>query len=257
VSPNAVRFKQSRRVARTGLVLLGTVIRTAIGLAHLLRGRRTRRAAENDTAVDESFPVIPPIANGSAPIEPTPITPENQHGRSRIDLSTTEAKSMIVLDLMTRGPASVRPEQDLALAARLMWNRDCGALPVVDESRKVIGMITDRDICMATWSQGRAPNAIFVAEVMSKPVVSCRPEDSISRAESIMRENQVRRLPVIGAQDELVGVLSLADIARVANVAPKLGANADISGEGLVATLAGICTTPPPSAPRPRPGAGP
>jgi hypothetical protein len=60
---------------------------------------------------------------------------------------------------------------------------------------------------------------------------------------------------VISAKDELVGILSLADVARVANVAPKLGADSDISGEGLVATLAEICTTPPRSAPRARPRA--
>lgn len=69
-----------------------------------------------------------------------------------------------------------------------------------------------------------------------------------------MRANQIRRLPVVGPDGELLGILSLADIARVANVAPKLGTDPDISG-GLVATLAGICTTPPPSIPRTRPGA--
>jgi CBS domain-containing protein len=164
---------------------------------------------------------------------------------------------MIVEDLMTRNPASIRPEQDLARAAHLMWERDCGALPVIDESRRVIGMITDRDICMAAWSQSRAPNAIFVAEVMSREVSYCRPEDTIARAESMMRANQIRRLPVVGPERQLIGILSLADIARVANVAPKLAADPDVSGEGLVATLAGICSTPPPSVPRARPGANP
>src|SRR5437899_2176552 len=148
---------------------------------------------------------------------------------------------------MTRNPVSVRPEHDLAVAAQRMWDCDCGALPVMDESCKVIGMITDRDICMATWSQARAPNAVFVAEAMSRDVIPCRPEDTIARAESIMRANQIRRLPVVGPEQQLLGILSLADIARAAEVAPKLAGDPDISGNGLVATLAGICTTPPPS----------
>ena len=88
---------------------------------------------------------------------------------------------MIVEDLMTRNPVSVRPEHDLAVAAQRMWDSDCGALPVMDEGCKVIGMITDRDICMATWSQARAPNAAFVAEAMSRDVIPCRPEDTIAR----------------------------------------------------------------------------
>jgi CBS domain-containing protein len=162
---------------------------------------------------------------------------------------------MIVEDLMTRNPASIRPEHDLALAAQRMWDCDCGVLPVTDESCKVIGMITDRDICMATWSQGRAPNAIFVAEAMSRDVIQCRPEDTISRAESIMRANQVRRLPVIGPEQQLLGILSLADIARATSVAPKLASDPDISGDGLAATLAGICTNSVPSIRRARPGA--
>jgi CBS domain-containing protein len=162
---------------------------------------------------------------------------------------------MIVEDLMTRTPASVRPEHDLAVAAKLMWDCDCGALPVMDESCKVIGVITDRDICMATWTQARGPNAIFVAEAMSRDVVCCRPEDTVARAESIMRANQIRRLPVVGTEQQLVGILSLADIARAASVAPKLASDPDVSGDALVATLAGICTTPPPAVARPRPGA--
>jgi CBS domain-containing protein len=165
-----------------------------------------------------------------------------------------KAGNMIVESLMTRNPASIRPERALSLAAQLMWDRDCGALPVVDESGKVIGMITDRDICMATWSQGRAPSAIFVAEVMSPDVVCCGPGDTISRAESIMRANQLRRLPVADPQGQLVGILSLADIARAAHVKLKLGSDPGIAVDGLVATLAEICASPPPSVPRARPG---
>ncbi len=146
---------------------------------------------------------------------------------------------MRVQDMMTRGTISVRAEQSLAEAAGLMWQHDCGALPVVhgDDSR-LVGMITDRDICMATWSRGCAPSAICVSDAMSQNIVHCSASDSIGRAEAIMQSNQVRRLPVLDAEDRLVGILSLADIARATEGdKPALFAN----GDGVGKTLAGIC----------------
>lgn len=161
--------------------------------------------------------------------------------------------SLIVEDLMTRHPASVRPEQTLAAAAQITWDYDCGAVPVVDTSRKVLGMITDRDVCMATWSRSHSPIKIFVMEVMSRDVAICRPEDTIARAESIMRASKVRRLPVVDSHERLIGMLSLADIARVAYHAPKLNTDPDIS-DGLVTTLAAISTASQPAMPRAQPG---
>jgi CBS-domain-containing membrane protein len=125
-----------------------------------------------------------------------------------------------------------------------MWDHDCGAVPVVGEDAKVVGIVTDRDICMATWSRGRAPGHISVAEVMSKNVFCCRREDSILGAEALMRANQIRRLPVVDREQRLVGMLSLADIARASEAAPKLGLGRDASGDGLATTLAGICRSP-------------
>jgi CBS domain-containing protein len=151
---------------------------------------------------------------------------------------------MIVEDLMTWKAASVHPEQTLDSAAQLMWDCDCGAVPVVDEDARVVGIVTDRDICMATWSRGRAPGRISVAEVMSRGIFCCRPEDSIFGAEALMRANQIRRLPVVDRERRLVGILSLADIARAAEAAPKFGMDRDASGDGLATTLAGICRSP-------------
>jgi CBS domain-containing protein len=148
-------------------------------------------------------------------------------------------ENMIVKDMMTRGTISVRAEQSLADAAGLMWQYDCGALPVVqgDDSR-LVGMITDRDICMATWSRGLAPASIFVSDAMSQNIVHCSEGDSIGRAEAIMQSNQVRRLPVLDSENRLVGILSLADIARATEGdKPSLFT----SGDGVGKTLAGIC----------------
>jgi CBS domain-containing protein len=159
---------------------------------------------------------------------------------------------MLVEDLMTRNVASVGSDQTLAVAAQLMWDCDCGALPVVEtDSAKVVGMITDRDICMATWSRGLAPGAISVREVMSENLVACQPRDAIARAESVMRTKQIRRLPVVSSERRLLGILSLADIARAAGATSKLESDRDLSGDVLATTLAGICMAPAPAGPRP------
>jgi CBS domain-containing protein len=146
---------------------------------------------------------------------------------------------MRVMDMMTRGTISVRAEQTLAEAAGLMWQYDCGALPVLrGEDARLVGMITDRDICMATWSRGAAPASIIVSDAMSQNIVHCSDGDSIGRAEAIMQSNQVRRLPVLDAEERLVGILSLADIARATEGdKPELFA----TGDGVGKTLAGIC----------------
>lgn len=108
------------------------------------------------------------------------------------------------------------PEDDLRVPARAMWDADCGSLPVVDSWSHVIGMITDRDICMAAYTQGRRLQDIRVQDVMSRSVVCCRANDSLEQAEELMRRSQVRRLPVVDAERRLVGLLSLNDIARAA-----------------------------------------
>jgi CBS domain-containing protein len=149
---------------------------------------------------------------------------------------------MLVAELMTRNTTSVRAEQTLADAAQLMWDCDCGALPVVDDTgSRVVGMITDRDICMATWSRGAPPSAIGVTEAMSQNLAHCSEDDSISRAEAIMQSNQVRRLPVLDGEQRLIGILSLADIARATERAKIVP---DGAGDGLAATLAVICRAP-------------
>ncbi len=152
---------------------------------------------------------------------------------------------MLVADLMTRNAASVRVDRTLAHAAHLMWDIDCGALPVIDgDNGKIIGMLTDRDICMASWSRGAAPDAIGVADAMSQHVVHCLERDSVDRAKSLMQSNQIRRLPVVDGAGRLVGILSLADIARAENNAQSRKLVPSLTGDGLAATLAGICRSP-------------
>jgi CBS domain-containing protein len=153
---------------------------------------------------------------------------------------------MVVADLMTRNPVSVTPDSSLADAAQLLWQYDCGALPVLEPGmNRVIGMITDRDICMACWSRNRAPSDGFVSQAMSQHLVYCHPNDSVERAETIMNSNQIRRLPVIDTNERLLGILSLADIARATEAAPKQSSARALSTDNLTSTLAGICRTRP------------
>ncbi len=123
---------------------------------------------------------------------------------------------MKVRELMTTEVKSCPEYSTLNTAAQMMWNHDIGCIPVVDRENRVIGILTDRDICMSAYMQGVSLTGAQVTSAMSKQVFSCRPEDEIATAEKLMREKQVHRLPVIDAQGRLVGVLSVNDFAREA-----------------------------------------
>ena len=125
---------------------------------------------------------------------------------------------MRIEQLMTKNVASCGPDESLDRAAQLMWERDCGFIPVVEkgDSQRVLGVLTDRDACMAAYTRGQAFPQIRVGDVMSKKVRSCKPTDDLAAAEEAMCEAQIHRLPVVDDADQLLGVISLADIAREA-----------------------------------------
>ena len=148
---------------------------------------------------------------------------------------------MRVNELMTTSVASVCAGQPLSEAARLMWECDCGALPVVDDTTgRVVAMITDRDICMASWSKNRSPGDISVAETMSRELYRCAPTDSVSSAEELMRSKQVRRVPVTDESGKLVGILSLADIVTESQQIRR-GDGGELASAVITSTLAKIC----------------
>lgn len=115
---------------------------------------------------------------------------------------------------MTKELKTCTPETDLSAVANSMWMRDCGVLPVVDGKGQVVGMITDRDVCIATGYHRRDPATILVRDVMTGNVYSCSPETDLREALRMMQRKQVRRLPVIDSAGKLRGVLSLDDVAR-------------------------------------------
>jgi CBS domain-containing protein len=126
---------------------------------------------------------------------------------------------MNVEQLMARNVGTCAPSAQLDAAARIMWEGDCGCVPVVEQpdgSARVVGMITDRDICMAAYTQGHPLSSIRVESAMAKDVRSCRPTDSIATALKILQQNQLHRLPVVDQDGRLIGLLSLADVAREA-----------------------------------------
>ena len=147
---------------------------------------------------------------------------------------------MVIADLMSRNVATCKADDRLDAAARPMWDLDIGCVPVVDDRQQVIGIITDRDVCMATYTQGKAPQHIVVREVMAREVYSCLPDDNLSEAEEIIRKHRVRRLPVIDLDGRLVGLLSLNDLARE-SARQQTRVQKDLTPMDVSATLAAIC----------------
>lgn len=123
-----------------------------------------------------------------------------------------------VRSVMSSKVCSCSLEDSLNRAAQLMWEGDCGIIPVTDQG-KVVGLVTDRDICMASYTQGRRLGDMSVASAMSQQVFSCAPDDSIGDALAVMAEKRIRRLPVLAGNGELVGMLTLTDLARFARSA--------------------------------------
>jgi CBS domain-containing protein len=146
---------------------------------------------------------------------------------------------MNVSQLMNRTVETCGPDDSLAIAAGRMWQCDIGCLAVVGSDGKIVGMVTDRDVCMAALMEGRALHEIPVSRAMSKEVHCCAPSDSLIAAEEQMRARQVRRLPVLDAEGQLAGIVSLNDLAREAerNVGRKGRA---VSAEEITVTLAAV-----------------
>jgi CBS domain-containing protein len=143
-----------------------------------------------------------------------------------------------VKDIMTTNVRKCFTSDSLATAAQLMWEHDCGCVPVLNEDARVVGMITDRDICMAAFFQGTPLSGIKVSTVMSRQLFDCTSDDDLSAAERIMREKKVRRLPVLNEGGRLVGLLSLSDIARDADEEYTRGAANRYVSDAEVARLA-------------------
>jgi CBS domain-containing protein len=146
---------------------------------------------------------------------------------------------MKIEQFMTRDVKLCRPEQSLNDAARLMWDHACGCVPVVDEDDRVVGVLTDRDICMAAYTRGLLLTDMTVMSAMSREVFTCRLGDTVDVAEAIMRRHQVRRLPVLAFDDRIVGLVSLSDIADEAE-RRKGQRSKDLGADAIRSTLVAV-----------------
>lgn len=151
---------------------------------------------------------------------------------------------MKVENIMTTDVKYCGENDSLSRAAQLMWENDCGFVPVlaIDGQPKLTGVVTDRDICIAAYTQGKSLSEIPVSAAMAHKVISCKPSDDIRQAEALMSQNHVRRLPVTDEKGVLVGIVSINDLALEAEheAGAKKGAP-ELPEAEVAETLAAIC----------------
>jgi CBS domain-containing protein len=144
---------------------------------------------------------------------------------------------MNVKDLMTHAPAVCTTTDHASRAAQIMWDKDCGVVPVIDGTGRLAGVVTDRDLCMAAYTRGVALHDIPVERVMSRKLTTIGPDASLEDALELLAGRAVRRLPVVAADGRLVGILSMADFVRAGT---RSTARRKLKAEDLLDALAGV-----------------
>jgi len=151
--------------------------------------------------------------------------------------ATARKSETTVAQVMSARVHQVHASASLNEVARHMWEHDIGIVPVVDTDNRLKGVVTDRDVAMAAYLQGRLLQSLGVQEVMSSEVQTVSPMDTLSGAASTMAHHQIRRLPVVDNEGKLIGMLSLNDLAEVSGKAKPDG----ISRQKVADTLRAIC----------------
>jgi CBS domain-containing protein len=152
---------------------------------------------------------------------------------------------MKVQEIMTTDVRTCGPEATLADAAVIMWDNDCGTVPVVNGAGVCVGMITDRDICMAVATKNRLASELTVGEVSAGKIISCQSDADVRAALDLMKREQLRRLPVTDGAGQLVGILSIADVIRHAKKGESKKAR-HVSHKDLMRTLKALTKPAPP-----------
>lgn len=116
-------------------------------------------------------------------------------------------------DIMTRDPECCRADQTARDAARVMRDRDCGCVPIVDDAGSVIGIVTDRDLAVRAIATGK-DSTTKLSDLLTPAATCCGPDDDLRDVEQKMAELQIRRVPIVDASGRCVGIISQADIAR-------------------------------------------
>jgi CBS domain-containing protein len=144
---------------------------------------------------------------------------------------------MLVKSIMTTDVKSCAPGTSLSAAARIMLNRDCGIVPVADAQQKLLGVITDRDVCIAVATKFQSPDEIPVRDVMTTKVHMCLPDDDARTALNLMKNHAIRRVPVVLAGGRLAGLISLDDLVLRADSHK----GAAVSDRDVLDALRSIC----------------
>lgn len=126
-------------------------------------------------------------------------------------------------EVMTRNPVTALPTDTADHVAQLMQRQDIGPIPVVEnqQTKKLVGIVTDRDLAMKVVAEGRDPKRTWVEEVMTRQVVTCHADEDLQKALHAMSANQVRRIPVVDHRGAIVGIIAQADVATRADVPEK------------------------------------
>jgi CBS domain-containing protein len=149
---------------------------------------------------------------------------------------------MKVSDIMVRNVQSCQPDANLESIAMLMWNSDCGSVPVVDPDGRTVGLITDRDISMASALSHKPLWGITSREVTSgRPVFTVHADDDVHSALKVMWAQKVRRLPVINGDGRLQGILSVDDVVACAERGSRGGGVPELSFDDAMQTLKAVC----------------
>lgn len=124
---------------------------------------------------------------------------------------------MNIESIMTKQPICCSPSDMVQKVAQMMRQHDVGAIPVVSDlvSKNLVGIITDRDLCISAMADGKDPRTTPIAGYFTKAVITCSPEDTLVACEQKMKEHRIRRIPVVDKQNSCVGIVVQADIARV------------------------------------------
>jgi len=138
-----------------------------------------------------------------------------------------------VQEIMTREVTAASLEMNAAQAAEVMWNKNCGSLPVIADGGRVVGIVTDRDLFIALGTQNRRPADVPLGEIMRPSPSVCSPEEDLHRALDTMAKERVRRLPVVDESGMLQGVLSIDDVI--------VRTKAIFTDDGILRTLKIIC----------------
>ncbi len=120
---------------------------------------------------------------------------------------------MKLKDVMTRGVETIRPQSTLKEAAYKMKSLNVGAMPVCDEDNRLIGLLTDRDVTVRATAEGRDPNSTKASDIMTRDLICGFEEQDIREAASIMEQKQIRRIPVLDRNQQIIGIVSLGDLA--------------------------------------------